>query len=59
VLALMLTRVMASMLFGVGPRDPLTLAAPFITLALTVLVAMLVPARRAAGVDPLMVPRHE
>jgi ABC-type antimicrobial peptide transport system permease subunit len=59
VLALMLTRALASVLFGVGSRDPLTLAALFITLALTALVAMLVPARRAAGVDPLTVLRHE
>jgi putative ABC transport system permease protein len=59
VLALVLARALASVLFGVGSRDPLTLAALFITLALTALVAMLVPARRAAGVDPLMVLRHE
>jgi putative ABC transport system permease protein len=59
VLALMLTRVMASMLFGVGPRDPLTLAAILIALSLTALVAMLVPARRAAEADPLTVLRHE
>lgn len=59
VLALVLARALGSVLVGVGSRDPLTLAARFITLALTALVAMLVPARRAAGVDPLMSLRHE
>jgi putative ABC transport system permease protein len=58
-LALALTQALTSMLFGVGSRDPLTLAAFLITLSLTALVAMLVPARRAAGVDPLTVLRHE
>jgi ABC-type antimicrobial peptide transport system permease subunit len=51
--AVALANAMASLLFGVTPRDPVTYAA---VVAVTVLVsvpAVWIPARRAIGVDPI------
>jgi ABC-type antimicrobial peptide transport system permease subunit len=50
--ALLLTRVLASLLHGVGPRDPLTFAAAPLVIAAVALLAAWLPARRAAKVDP-------
>jgi len=50
--ALLLTRAMSGLLYGVTPTDPATLAVVAAVLAGTALVAMLVPALRAARVDP-------
>jgi ABC-type antimicrobial peptide transport system permease subunit len=47
------TRVLETMLFQVGARDPVTYAAAAATLVLVALAAALVPARRATRVDPL------
>jgi putative ABC transport system permease protein len=47
-----LTRVLSTQLFGVSPFDPLTFVAVVATLAIVALLASLVPARRAASVDP-------
>lgn len=55
--ALLLTRVLGSLMFGISPRDPLTLAASGIALTGVALVACYVPARRAARLDPLVVLR--
>src|SRR5208282_3839780 len=57
--ALALTRLMASMLFGVRPSDPLTLAAVSLLLAAVSLLACYVPARRATRVDPVIALRYE
>jgi len=57
--AIALTRLLQGLLFGVEPSDPLTLAAVSIALALAALVASLIPARRAASVDPLAALRAE
>jgi putative ABC transport system permease protein len=57
--ALALTRTISSMLFGVGARDPLTLAATALLLVLVALVACWVPARRAVRVDPMVALRCE
>jgi ABC-type antimicrobial peptide transport system permease subunit len=52
--ALVLSRVMASLLFGVTTRDPLTFAAlPLVIVAVTALACYL-PARRAARIDPVL-----
>jgi putative ABC transport system permease protein len=52
-------RVLASMLFGVQPLDLATFASVTILLALTALVAMTGPIRRAARIDPAVVLRGE
>jgi predicted permease len=57
--ALALTRLMASMLFGVRSSDPLTLLAVSLLLAAVSLLACYVPARRATRVDPLIALRYE
>jgi len=51
--AVAVTRYLASLLFGVKPIDTLTFVAVAIVLAIVVFVACLVPARRAAKIDPL------
>jgi len=53
------TRAMATFLFEVSPRDPLTLAAVVAILLATALVAGFFPARRAATVDPARILRAE
>jgi ABC-type lipoprotein release transport system permease subunit len=50
--ALLSTRVIESFLFATAPTDPLILAAVAVTLATTGCLAALVPAMRAATVDP-------
>ncbi|MGH7635491.1 MAG: FtsX-like permease family protein, partial [Gemmatimonadaceae bacterium] len=54
-----LTRLMQSVLFGVAPLDPLSFGAAPLVLALVALLACLVPARRAASIDPAEVLRCE
>jgi putative ABC transport system permease protein len=57
--ALALTRVMRSLLFGVSASDPFTFAGVAALLALVALLACYLPARRAAGVDPVTALRSE
>jgi putative ABC transport system permease protein len=54
VLSLALTRVMATLLFGVGARDPMTFVGVGGLLALVSGVACYIPARRAMRVDPVV-----
>ena len=54
-----LSRVLASLLYAVDPRDPLTFVAVPLVLALPAVVATAIPALRAARVDPTQVMRSD
>jgi len=56
--ALAAGRVLEGFLYGVSGSDPLTLAGVALTVLLVVMVASWLPARRAAGVDPLVALRE-
>jgi putative ABC transport system permease protein len=58
-LAVGLTHVIATFLFGVSATDPLTLGAVAIALVITALLACYLPARRATRVDPTVSLRYE
>jgi ABC-type antimicrobial peptide transport system permease subunit len=58
-LALIVTRSIASMLYGIGPQDPAAIAAVATVLALATAAAAFVPARRAASIDPIVALREE
>jgi predicted permease len=57
--ALALGRVVASLLYGLKSWDPMTFAVSALLLILVALGASWIPARRAAGVDPIQALRHE
>jgi putative ABC transport system permease protein len=59
VVAFGLTRVMSSLLFGVSATDAVTYGLLAVLLAVVALVASWVPARRAAGVPPIVALRNE
>jgi ABC-type antimicrobial peptide transport system permease subunit len=59
VAALVLTRFMQSLLYGVEATDPLTFGAIIALLVVMALAATYVPARRAARIDPLISLRGE
>lgn len=59
VAAIGVTRLMASPLFGVAPRDPLTFFAVPVLLMAIALLACYIPARRAMRVDPMVALRSE
>jgi putative ABC transport system permease protein len=54
-----LTRVLAGLLVGITPTDPLTFAAIALLLATVGILACWIPARRAMKVDPLVALRYE
>jgi predicted permease len=57
--ALVATRYIKSLLYGVGAQDPITIAAGTVALAAVAALASFVPARRATKVDPMIALRCE
>jgi ABC-type antimicrobial peptide transport system permease subunit len=57
--AVVATRLLRGLLFGVGPLDPLTFAAVSCVVLGTAVLAALVPARRATRIDPMVALRAE
>lgn len=58
-LAIAATRLIASMLYGLKPTDPLTIAVAILSMMAVAALAGYLPARRAARVDPMVALRHE
>ena len=54
VAALAATRVLASLLYSIGPHDPVTFCLVTLLLVLVAVVAALVPARSATSVNPIV-----
>jgi ABC-type antimicrobial peptide transport system permease subunit len=58
-LALVVARLLRSMLFNLSPGDPLSFVAALLGIALVTLAASAIPARRASSVDPMVALRYE
>ena len=58
-LSLAVTRLVSTFLYGVEPNDPATLALSALTLAAVAIGAAMIPARRAARLDPVAALRED
>ena len=58
-ISLAATHLLQQMLFGLGPRDTVTILAAVTVLSTAALIAGYLPARRATKVDPMVALRHE
>jgi ABC-type antimicrobial peptide transport system permease subunit len=58
-LALVLSRLAKSIFFGIKPHDPMTVVGSIVFLFFTAALAALIPARRAARIDPMEALRYE
>jgi putative ABC transport system permease protein len=58
-LAITTANTARALLFGLGPNDPVTLLTALSTLAVVAMAATLLPARRAASLDPIQALRDE
>jgi putative ABC transport system permease protein len=56
---LAVSKVLTSIIYNIGARDPFTLGSVAVILALVSLTACFIPARRATKVDPLVALRYE
>jgi len=59
VIAIALSRLLADLLFGVSPLDPLSFGVTIAALVAVVMAASLVPAQRAAAIEPVLALRKE
>jgi predicted permease len=57
--AVMLTRYLESMLFGITPLDPVTFVAAPVVLSVVAMVSCVLPARKATSIDPVIALRSE
>ncbi|HET6177750.1 MAG TPA: FtsX-like permease family protein [Candidatus Sulfotelmatobacter sp.] len=57
--ALLLSRLMAKLLYGVQPTDPATFGAVAVGLGVVAMLACYIPARRAMHIDPMAALRYE
>ncbi|MGH9405838.1 MAG: hypothetical protein ACRD3D_08395 [Terriglobia bacterium] len=58
-LAFAVSRVLSSLLYGIGPTDPVTYISLALLLIVVTLLACYLPARRAMNVDPMTALRYE
>ncbi len=57
--AFVLARLLAGLLYGIAPRDPVSFIAASLGLLILTLVASYIPARRAGRIDPIDALRQE